>query len=52
MAWSDCAQPGYYEDGAFGIRHENILVVKRRDAPHAVSHVWELWLQQMAQLSS
>ena len=38
------AQPGYYEDGAFGIRHENVLVVKKRDTPHAVSNMHELWM--------
>lgn len=32
-----CLQPGYYEAGAFGIRHENVLVVRKRNAPHAVS---------------
>lgn len=25
------AEPGYYEDGAFGIRIENVLVVRRAD---------------------
>jgi Xaa-Pro aminopeptidase len=24
-----CSEPGYYEDGKFGIRIENILVVKK-----------------------
>lgn len=27
-------EPGYYEDGAFGIRIENLLVVKEADTPH------------------
>ena len=26
MGWA--AEPGYYEDGAFGIRIENVMVVK------------------------
>lgn len=24
-----CSEPGYYEDGSFGIRLENVLVVKQ-----------------------
>lgn len=27
-------EPGYYEDGAFGIRIENLLVVKEAATPH------------------
>ena len=27
-------EPGYYEDGAFGIRIENVLVVRRADTPN------------------
>eukprot|EP00941_MAST-03F_sp_MAST-3F-sp1_P003479 g3479.t1 len=27
-------EPGYYEDGAFGIRHENVLVVVKAKTPH------------------
>jgi Xaa-Pro aminopeptidase len=27
-------EPGYYEDGAFGIRIENLVVVKEADTPH------------------
>ena len=27
-------EPGYYEDGAFGIRHENVLVVKDASTKH------------------
>lgn len=26
-------EPGYYEDGAFGIRIENLLVIKEMDTP-------------------
>jgi Xaa-Pro aminopeptidase len=26
-------EPGYYEDGAFGIRVENVMIVKRVDTP-------------------
>jgi hypothetical protein len=28
------AEPGYYEDGAFGIRIESVLIVKEVDTPH------------------
>ena len=28
-------EPGYYEDGCFGIRHENILVVKKATTPNS-----------------
>lgn len=28
------AEPGYYEDGKFGIRIENIIVVKKVDTPN------------------
>lgn len=27
-------EPGYYEDGAFGIRIENVMAVKRMSTPH------------------
>lgn len=26
-------EPGYYEDGAFGVRIENLVVVVERDTP-------------------
>lgn len=28
------AEPGYYEDGAFGIRIENVLFVRKVETPH------------------
>ena len=28
-------EPGYYEDGAFGIRIENLVAIGRADTPHA-----------------
>ena len=31
-------EPGYYEAGAFGIRIENLLVVRPRETPHAAAH--------------
>ena len=31
-------EPGYYEAGAFGIRIENLLVVRPRETPHAEAH--------------
>lgn len=27
-------EPGYYEDGAFGIRIENLLVIREQPTPH------------------
>ena len=27
-------EPGYYEDGNFGIRIENVYIVVRKDTPH------------------
>jgi Xaa-Pro aminopeptidase len=28
-------EPGYYEDGAFGIRTENLVMVVKADTPHS-----------------
>jgi Xaa-Pro aminopeptidase len=33
------AQPGYYEDGAFGIRIESVLVAKRADFDRTFGNV-------------
>ena len=31
-------EPGYYEEGAFGIRIENLLTVVRANTPHAFNN--------------
>ena len=32
ISWSFLAEPGYYEDGSFGIRLENVLICKEANA--------------------
>ena len=36
------AEPGYYEDGSFGIRHETAVVVVKANTPVGISgkYVW------------
>lgn len=40
-------EPGYYEEGGFGIRHENILVVRKVDTPNQFGGVQYLGFEHI-----